>query len=298
MLANFFNNSKHINSIILFAGFICIYIVAFLGNNIAFNVLDFPAFLVVFVLIIYIDAKNNLTFDNSYTLLFFVLLIGFFIKVVALNTTFFANVFLLLFFKEVYSLQKGENILQKLYGAGFWLGASFILEPFSVIFGGVLCIAILLHYKVNIQTISLPFLGFITPVFLFFTYCFWYDKLTNFTTLFLKFTTYRFTWFESSFMFPVVFIGVFLIIAVLIKTPRVLPVKNLFRKSWILTLYHFIIAIVFIIFSMNKNGSEFLYVFLPTAVILANGFELISNKWLSNGLLLMFIIASFTFSFI
>ena len=57
------------------------------------------------------------------------------------------------------------------------------------------------------------------------------------------------------------------------------------RPSAILVIISSLIALVIIAIAPNKNGSEFLFLFAPLAIIMANYLETIEEKWFREGLI-------------
>lgn len=308
MLTNFFKKSKPITVVVLLGLFLGYFLLAnfsgfsmdFLTNNSIISYLRYGLWIfLTFFFFNFIINKNKLTFDNAFAFLFFVLCLGMIPNSFLNEKTVIINLILLLFLRKVYSLQSSKNVFQKLFDGGLWLGIAFLIEPFSAIFLVLLYIANYVHQKFTLQTILIPVLGFAGPLFLYFTYCFWNDKTENFNQLFYWFTTYDFSIYNSLlFLIPLLIIGAFLLFSVVMKTPLALRVKNTFRKSWMLVLLHFITAFIFIVLIEHKNGSELLYLLFPTAVILANGLELLQKKWIADIVIALFFFGSLTVYFI
>ncbi|CAM1371169.1 conserved membrane hypothetical protein [Tenacibaculum sediminilitoris] len=300
MLANFFGKSKPINFIVLFVLFLGYFVLGVFSKDFSFNLIkELGWFLVVFSIYNFIITKNLLTYDSSFAFLFFVILIGFFPDVISINKIFFSNLTILLFLRKVYSLQSPKNIYHKLFDGGLWLGISFLIEPYSVLFALLLYLSIFLNQRFTYQTLLIPIIGVFGPVFLYFTYYFWYDKTEIFLSLFnwnlypdLSFYTLQ------EFLFPILFISFFIIISILLKTPRVFSVKNKFRINWILILTHLVIGTTILLLVEDGSGSEFLYVLFPLSVILANGIEIFQKKWYADVIIILFLIASFTVSIV
>jgi len=300
MLTNFFSKSKPITFLVVLGLFISLYFTAFLSGQIVRVNLEIMLLLfLTFVITIFINRKNNLSFDNSYVFLIFILLIGVFPSIIKSNTVIYSNLILLLFLRKIYSLQSTNKTFKKLFDAGFLLGISFLLEPFSLLFGVLIYLSIYLHQHLTFQKLIIPLIGFFIPVFLFFTYCLWYNEIDNFNILFDWFTSYDLSYYYNfKILIPILCISFIILIAIIIKTPRAMAIKNNFRRSWILVLLNFLCAATLVIILKNKNGSEFLYLLFPSAVIIANAIEIYENKWFSNVFIALFIIASFTICFL
>lgn len=295
MLANFFGKSKPVNFIVLFALFLCYFLIGIFFKEFSINLFkELAWFIVLFAVYNFIIAKNQLTFDNSFAFLFLVLLIGFFRDTIAINTTFYASLTVLLFLRKVYSLQTNKKTFHKLFDGGLWLGISFLIEPYTAFFTVLLYASIYLHQRFTYQTLLIPVVGFIAPVLLYFTYCFWYDNTADFLALFQWKYAFDISFYsQSKFVFSIVFISVFLLISLLLKTPKTLAISNKFKRSWILILIHLSISVLVLLLTEDKTGTEFLYVLFPVSIILANGLELFQKTIYADVILLLFLLASF-----
>ena len=302
MLANFFGKSKPINFIVLLLVFVC---ALFLNSFHSFSTVEVTLFFIVEKLVFFlvftflffgvnfIVSKNKLTQDNSYALLFYLLVISFFSAYLYGYQVVFEHLIHLLFLRKVYSIQTLKEIFKKLFDAGFWLGVMCLMNPFLIVFSLLLFAVLIVHKRVRFQTVLISVIGFLTPIFLFFTYSFWIGEISLFTDKFILYTTYDFSMYkEIRFLAPLGGLSIFLLFAVFMKTENVFSVNNRFKKSWILLLIHLLLSISYLFFTFNRDGSELLMAAFPVAVILANGFESIQRKLLKEiGLILFVLIA-------
>lgn len=300
MLANFFGKSKPVNFIVLFALFLIYFSLGLFSKELSFNLFkELLWFIVVFSVYNFIITKNQLTFDNSYAFLFFVILLGFFSDTLTINTTFYACLTVLLFLRKVYSIQSSKNTFHKLFDGGLWLGISFLIEPYTAIFIVLLYFSIYLHQRFTYQTLLIPLIGFSSPVFLYFTYCFWYDKTQDFYLLFNWNFSYDLDFYlQTKYLFSIAFVSFFTLFTILLKSPKALAVLNTFRKNWILTLTHLTISLSVIFLIKDKNGTEFLFSFFPISVILANGLELFQKRWYADLIIIIALTSSIIANFI
>jgi hypothetical protein len=308
MLTNFFGKSKPINFIVIISLFFIYFLIAtfegvstgdFSGSFLLKTIGIVCLFLMLFFFYNFIVSKNNLTYDNSYAFLLFVLFIGFF-------TTYFLEVngiilfFLhLLFLRKIYSIQSSKTLFQKLFDSGFWLGILFVLEPFSIVYFVLLYASIYIYQKITLRTILIPIIGFISPLILYFTYLFWYDRVEEFQQCFHFFTSYNLSLYaQNIFLIPLILIGFCTITAMLLKTPKALSVKNTFRKSWLLIIFNLLIASIFIILLPEKKGVELLFILFPISIIVANGLEMILKNSIKDLALMLLLLCSFIFPFL
>ena len=292
MLANFLGKSKPINFIILLMLFICIFtgssFLVFSNTpfdfSLVFKIVSFLAlYLFIFFYYNFIVTKNNLTRDNFYAFFTFTILLSYFIPSLSdLKTLIFFLLYVLLL-RKIYSLKSEKNTLQKLFDSGFWLGILFIQEPFSAVFGVLIYMAIFLRQKSVINTLIAPIVGFITPLIIYFTYCFWFEKSYLFTNLFY-FDTFDRLVFNSKNTYHWIGLVVFTLsmISIFLKSPKVFSVNNSFRKSWILLIINFLAGLFFALFIPNKNDLELLFLLFPAAIIIANGLESVSSNFIKN----------------
>lgn len=304
MLANFFETSKPINFIAILGLFLVYYfsslfsvfsITDFTTDFILKQVLILLIFLIIFFLFNFINTKNKLTQENhSYTFLIFVCLLGNF------NASFFdlKNVIIcalsLLLFRKIFILKNLDKGNSKMFDAGFWIGIIFILEPFFLSFFIFLFVAISLFRTLNYRTILIPLVGFISPLIIYFSYCFFYDNTSDFIVLFSWYTNYDFSFYlKKSILIPTIILISLTVFALLVKSPKKLSISGNERKKWILYIVQFLVSVLFILLLKNKNGSEFLIAFFPMAFLITNWFEFLKSKLIKNIILFLLVLLPF-----
>ncbi|MCH3883928.1 hypothetical protein [Tenacibaculum aquimarinum] len=121
----------------------------------------------------------------------------------------------------------------------------------------------------------------------------------DFYSLFIWFSYYDFENYKAiNYIFPVSIIGLFGLISIFLKTPKTLSVKNTFRESWLVIILNLALTILFIIILKEHNGSEFLYLLFPIAIILANGLELVERTLIKEVLITVFFLCSLAVYFL
>ena len=304
MLANFLGKSKPINFIILLSLFICL----FLGTSFSlfyadsfefsslFKTVSFIGlYLIVFFFCNFTISKNNLTLDNSYAFAIFTVLLSYLLPVITSFKTLVILMLYTLWLRKIYSLKSPNKITQKLFDSGFWLAILFILEPFSALFAVLIYAAIFLHQKPIINSLIAPILGFLTPLIIYAAYCFWFDKFFLFTNLFYLDSLNNFVFYSGNNLYCIsVCIAVATIISIFLKSPKTFSINNSFKKSWILLLINITIVVFFALSIPEKNGTEFLFVLFPAAVIIANGLETVTNNLIKNLFFILLLISAIT----
>jgi hypothetical protein len=154
-------------------------------------------------------------------------------------------------------------------------------------------VGIILYKKVSIRNFFIPIIGFIMPVFLYFTYCLYLNELPGFYQKFnfnfnLDFNNYS----VVKYLLPIILFGFILIWSIIRVTPNIILINNRLKQTWILLLNHLIVSLVVVGLAMVKNGSEVLFLIFPTAIILGNFIPKLKSKLLRNVLLFMFLALS------
>ena len=292
MLANFFGKSNPVNFIVVFLIFLGFYIanfftvnfVQFVDINVILNqLLTIILFLFLFLFYNFILIKNKLTLNNSYGLLLFALFSGFFPAVFLNVTTIFLNLLLLIFLRRVFSLRSNKDVYKKIFDCGFWLGILFLLDSTTVIFGMLIFLSVGMFQKLTIRTLLIPVVGFVTPVFCYFSYCLWEGDTSEFSNLFLWYSNYNFEVYAANkFLFSTLFLGIGSLISIIIKTPKVFLISGDYRKYWILIIFNFFLAITVFLIQNTHQTNKVLLLFFPASVIITNWLESIERGFVKN----------------
>ncbi len=306
MLANFLNKSKPINfiSLSVFFGicFLTLNFIDFFNNQLHTNdllerLVVLLIFISVFFIYNFITSKNNLTYDNSFGFYFFTLLIGCFSTIADYKSLFFVIIYLL-FLRKIYSLQSSKRVLKKLFDAGFWVGILCLFEPKFMLFFLLIYLSAYWHQKITIHTFSTPIIGFLTPLFCYFSYLFWQGNQEVFTSVFFKGFSFKMTFLtdekEQFFMLSLLLITFF---AAFLKSRKALLINNTFKKSWSLLLINFLVVLGLLFFENEAKNREILFLLFPISLILANGIELIKKRIVVNIFLYLFLIGSIAYLF-
>lgn len=306
MLANFLRKSKPIN----FIGLVIFFTVFFLTSNTIdfFNnqlqvatfwgrIIVLLIFLVILFMYNFIVSKNNLTYGNSFGFYFFSILAACFGSNANYKTLFFVIIYLL-FLRKIFSLQSSKEVFRKLFDAGFWVGILCLIEPKFSLFFVLIYMSAYWYQKITIHTIFTPLIGFITPVFSYFSYLFWNEKQAVFFETLNKKFTFNMSFFttekEKYFLISLLVITFF---AAILKSQKTLLINNTFRKSWSLLLINFLVVFALFLFEDESKNTEMLFLIFPISLILANGLELIQKRIFINIVLYLFLIGSVGFLF-
>lgn len=301
MIANFFKKSKPAGVILIISLLFIYYFFAtfyIYSNSISVKLLANRLFLfslyVLWLMVFnFIISKNKLTLDNLYGLLIGVILLGTFYESLFSTNLLLSNIFLLFAFRKIYSLSSNLNTKIKLFDAAFWIGIASLIYFWSFLFFILIYVGIVLYKKISIRNLIIPIVGFIVPVFLYFTYFLYLNELPVFYQKFnftfnLNFDNYSIV----KYLLPIILFGSILVWSIIRVTPNIILINNRLKQTWILLLNHLIVSIVVVGFAMVKNGSEVLFLIFPVGIVLGNFIPKLKSKLLKNILLFMFLAIS------
>jgi hypothetical protein len=299
MISSFFGKSKPINSIIV----ILIVSIIFISIKIKpiFSTLNLPeiaqqfALLLIVILSVFvvdfIVSKNDLTKRNNYALLLFGLFIALIPNSITQSHVLLSNLFILFALRRIISLSSKQNIKKKLFDAAFWIAIASLFYFWAILFFIIVLIALIYYSQNDIKNWIIPFSGLITACIIVVSYnIVMYDYFLpeDFVLPNVSFNFYSLNNLQS-------IIGITLIVSLLIWCSLfyIKSIKEKTKKlktSYILIGFSAIIALVVAIISPTKNGSEWIFIFVPLAIIMTNYLERLKEKWFKEILLLLLII--------
>jgi len=288
MIANFFNKTKPINTLFIIGLLFFIYIFSIgrhLEEEITLNfilkrILNFLLLLVTLFTVNFIIRKNNLTKDNSYTILLFVIFMGMFPFAVLEFKLLIVNLILLFAYRRIYSLRTSKETYKKIFDSAFWIGVATILAPWSSLAILLIYVAIYLFDKVTWRNIIVPLVGFCTPIIIYVTYLYAINDINEFKENLEYLYSFSFRIFNSAtLLIPLALVTSLLIWSIFPTTFKITTVNNEFKNSWYLLVFHFVILLFVVLPWPVKNGGELLLLFFPIAVIFTNYLQIIEEKW-------------------
>ena len=294
MITSIFSKSKPINYIIV-AVFIALLFVITNFNSLFDDTLNTLLKLIVSVFLVFlldfVISKNNLTKKNSYAIMTFGLLFGMFPEALKHSDILFANLFVLFAFRRIISLHTSLHVKKKLFDAGFWLMLATLFYFWAILFFALVIVALIYHAQNDIKNAIIPFVGIATVFVLLLSYnIIVHDSFIR-PTNFQRFASLDYTAYnskESVIKLTVLFTSFIWILVYFFKT---LPDKNKKRKpSYFLTAWTSIIAILVAIIAPVKNDSEFIFLFAPFSIIMANYIEVISERWFKEVFVVLLIV--------
>ncbi len=307
MIANFFNKTKPIHALFISGLFLVYYILAiFIVEKPEFSFLVVIQkigllflFVLFFFMVRFINRKNYLSSQNSYMLLILAFLFGMFPRSMEMSDIFISHFFLLLAFRRIYSIRTFKRVNQKLFDSGLWIGVATLFYIWNSLFLILIFVAILVHKKQNIRNLIIPIVGFVTPVFLAFTFYYLTDNIERFyQKLVFSYSLSFGNYFDMKMLLPVSVLFALSVLAIGIVNTKVVSLANDLKQSWMLVLFHFFCAIYCIILSPLKDGSELLFSFFPMSIIIANHLQLMKRDFFRELLIYGLLVLSFSVYFL
>jgi len=286
MITSIFSKSKPINFVIIALYIILLFVITnytFLFSDLnssltAFFKLGITLFLVF--LLDFIVAKNNLTQGNSYAIMTFGLLFGMLPQTMTNLDLLLSNLFVLLALRRLISLHSKLSVKKKLFDAAFWIAVAALFYFWAILFFALVIVALIYHSQNDFKNVIIPFVGIVTVFVLLLVYnIVIYDEFIR-SSDFIRYASLDFTAYnskESILKFTVLFSS---FIWTLIYYFRTLPDKNKkLKPSYFIIAYASIIAVLVAIIAPLKDGSEYLFLFMPFSIIMAKYIEIITERW-------------------
>lgn len=294
MISNFFSQSKPINfvavSIILLIVFV---ITKYMTLDVALDlflitkeILFFSVSLFSVFVFDFLVNRNNLSKKNSYKILLFVLFIAILPETLLNSRTLIANLFVLFALRRIISLRSKKEIKKKLFDASFWITVASLLYFWSALFFVLIIAALVLYVITDAKNWLIPVMGILTVAIISVSYMVvmnqdinkFFNNLIDVSFDFSPLNSKRII-IGSTILFSFGIWSLFYYIKNLKSKAKSL------RPSFSLIIIATIIGLVIVIISPIKDGSEFIFLFAPLAIIMTNYLEVISEKWFKESLL-------------
>jgi membrane-associated HD superfamily phosphohydrolase len=162
-----------------------------------------------------------------------------------------------------------------------------------------LVFAALLYYSENkVKNWIVPFVGLATFALIFVTYHIlrfnsFGDPMTYIDGLDFNYENYN----SLKMIIAITILLSFGLWASLFYIKSIHKKLKTFRPSFIIILIMAIIAVIVVVISPNKDGSEILFLFAPLAIIITNYLEVIEEKWFKEILIGTLILIPISFQF-
>ena len=282
MLTSFFGKSKPINYILLSIAIIIGYFLGLLTTqelSLSLGSLSshgLVIFLMVFAVLLldFIIRKNNVTKNNTFAILLFVVFILLVPEVYSAPKLILANIFVLLATRRILSLTTEKNAVKKIFDATMYITIASFCYGWAVLFFVVLYPAITNKTKFTLTYLFIPIVGFL--------------GITSIAVAYQFVVTDSYSWLyqwipERDFDLSAygdrgLFITTVFLVGLLLwmggaRLSRLASLSKKERPSAVTILLIAIISVGIVLAKTQKNGSELVFLFAPIAAITSNYIE-------------------------
>jgi hypothetical protein len=302
MITSFFNKSKPTNFVIVFGVTILAFIMArksLLPEDVSVDFLMKQLILMIIVLssillLNFIASKNSLTHKSNYEVLLYSLFLLFITQTTYDSDILLSNFFVLLGLRRIISLHTNKDTKKKLFDAAFWIGVAALFYFWSILFFALVILSLVLYTDNNLRHWIIPFLGLATIFVVGIA-----TSIVRYNDYFEIFVfppkkSYDFSPYNSaSFIIAITILLSFGIWSSLFYLRNIKKQKKVYRASFKAIILAALIGFLIVIQAPNKNGSEFLFLFAPLSIIVANYIEIIQEKWFKEVFLSVLIVVPF-----
>lgn len=236
----------------------------------------------IFVLSFFVN-KNNLTQQNSFKILFFSLFLAGIPETIQHGNIIISNVFILFAIRRIISIRSNLHIKKKLFDAAFWITLASLFYFWAILFL-ILVFAALIFYSIGqVNNWIIPFTATLTVALIVVSY---YIVTENyFGNIFMYLDDFGFDFSNYNKLSLIISITIILSLglwALFFYIRKLQDKSRAFRPSFILILIALIIGVAIVVLAPNKNGSEFVFLFAPLAIIMTNYIESIKETWFAE----------------
>jgi hypothetical protein len=307
MITRFFSTSKPIHLVIISVLVFVLFLILRLNNdplNLEFNELLKTVIiggLLIFSLSLFgfFVTKNHLTERNSYKLVFFFLFLSIIPATLTSNKIIIANFLILLAIRRIISLRSKINIKKKLFDAAFWIALATLFYFWSFLFFALILAALLLFSIESTKNWIIPFLGLLTVAILLISYSIISNNSYGEPTLIIDAISYDYTPYNNmKFIVAVTIIVSLGIWATFFYLNSLKDKPKNHRAAHFLVVLSCFIAMVIVVVSPDKTGKEFLFLFAPLAIIMANYIQIVKDKWFAEAFVWLLILTPVSLLFL
>ncbi len=239
----------------------------------------------------FLVSRNNLTKKNSYKLLMFVSFFALFPETILNSKILVSNLFVLLALRRIISLRSNKELKKKLFDAAFWIGIATLFYFWASLFYILIFAALFLYSVTDIKNWIIPIVAIITVAIISASYMIMMDiDVVNYFSGLISFS-FDFTQLNSkNLIVSATLLLSYGLWALLYFIRHIKSKSKSYRSSFVLVILTALIALVIIVVSPLKNGSEFVFLFAPLAIIMTNYLEIISEKWFREALIIVLIV--------
>lgn len=244
----------------------------------------------IFVLSFFVN-KNNLTKQNSFKILLFSLFLACIPATIQHGTIIVSNVFILFAIRRIISLRSNLNIKKKLFDAAFWITLASLFYFWSILFL-ILVFAALIFYSLGqSNNWMIPFTAIITVALIIISYNIITENTFGDIYNYIDSVGFDFSNYNTpSLIISITIICLLGLWTLFFYVKKLQDKSRALRPSFTLILIALIIGVAIVVLAPNKNGSEFVFLLAPLAIIMTNYIESIKKVWFAEVFLWVLIV--------
>lgn len=291
MITSFFNTSKPIHFVIVLIIALCTFVFFRISNiEVDVNALYIGKQVGLFLVLswtigvlAFLSSKNNLSQNNSYNVLLFSVFLVVIPTAIQNDSILMSNFFVLLALRRIISLKSKASIKKKLFDAGFWIALASLFYFWSILFFIIIIAALIFYALEDLRHWIIPFVGFFVVALLFSCYYIISENTFGNIEEYWSGVGFDFTSYNNlNIILGITILGSLGIWSSVFYMKKLSDKTRDVKASFILIYIAFLLSIGVIFITPNKNGSEFMFVFAPLSIIIANYIETINEKWFAE----------------
>ncbi len=244
-------------------------------------------------ILLFIVKNHKLTLNNTYSGILFILIPLALFNNFDIDYRIFSTVVLSFAFFRIYGFYNPTATIQNIFNSGFWIGIATLFSPWNSLFLLLIIIALFTNKIYNLKNILIAFIGWVTPLFLTFTYKYCFDgiSLENFykNYLHLQNTQLSFSFFDSlPNIISSSFMILLLLVALIFINPKAVNIGKKFVNTWKVLLIHIVISF-FISGCTSTNLFNNMLLAFPLSIVFAIFIQNIKREAIKNSILLIFV---------
>jgi hypothetical protein len=291
MITSFFNTSKPIHFVIVLILALCTFVFFRLYiNDVDIDALYVGKQLGLFLILswsigalAFLASKNNLSQNNSYNVLLYSVFLIAVPATIQNDYILISNFFVLLALRRIISLRSKISVKKKLFDAAFWIAIASLFHFWSILFFVLIIIALFFYAIEDLRNWIIPFIAFFVVALLYSCYhIITEDAFGDFNQYWagisLDFTVYN----NLKTIIAITVLLSFGLWSSFFYFKKIGEQTRSIKASFVLVYIAFLLGVTLIIITPQKDGSEFLFVFAPLAIIISNYIETINESWFAE----------------
>ncbi len=266
---------------------------ALLVQKVAIGVLIFASLFIVN----FIVKKNNISKNNSYTILFFLIFLLFFPNIFGNINLVLSNFFILLALRRLMSLHSTKSYKEKIFDASLWIFVASFFHFWSVLFIVLVFISFFIHVSRDYKNWLLPFIALFASSMTFILFSLMIDKTRIDYVLQGMEANFKIDYFTNvneniAFSIYVTMALFFLVTLFLTFSQRPLLLQSSYTKIVIA----FVIGVAVFLISPDKGNEILVFTMAPLSMIAASHIEIAESKLQKEVVVIVtFILALYNF---